>query len=114
VLLILAPATARLRRRLVENYFTASGRPGINAGVQALAVAVNVGANLVAVPRWGIAGAALASLVSYGFEALATLWFFRAETGQGMAETLLARRDDLADYVARARRWVPGLASRDS
>ena len=114
-LLILAPATVLLTvRRLVANYFTASGRPGFNAGVQALAFAVNVVANLFAIPRWGIVGAALASLVSYGFEALATLWFFRSETGQRMGETLVVRRDDLASYVTRARRYLPGLASRDS
>lgn len=114
-LLVLAPATVLLTvRRLVANYFTASGRPGFNAGVQALAFVLNVAANLVAIPRWGIVGAAGASLFSYGFEALATLWFFRNETGQAMRETLIVRRDDLAEYVARARRYLPGVASRDA
>jgi O-antigen/teichoic acid export membrane protein len=114
-LLVLAPAAVLLTvRRLVANYFTASGRPGFNAGVQAGAFALNVVANLALIPRLGIVGAALASLISYGFEALATLFVFRRETGQELGATLVARRGDLAPYLERARRYWPGLARRDS
>jgi len=114
-LLVLAPAAVLLTvRRLVSNYFTASGRPGFNAGVQAAAFALNVVANLLLIPRFGIVGAACASLLSYGFEAAATLAVFERETGQSTARTLIARREDLAPYLQRARRYFPGLASRDS
>jgi stage V sporulation protein B len=113
---VLLPATVMLTiRRVVANYFTASGRPGFNAGVQALAFALNVSVNLVAIPRYGILGAALASLVSYGFEAIATVWTFRRETGERVTGMILVRRGDLAPYLASAQRYLRGTeASRDS
>jgi O-antigen/teichoic acid export membrane protein len=104
-LFVLLPATAMLAvRTMVSNYFIAVGKPGFNAKVQALSVAVNVAANLWAIPRHGILGAAFASLLSYGVEAVATLLAFRRETGCGFGETLVVRRQDFESYAGRARR----------
>ena len=105
--LILLPATVSLTvRRVLSNYFTASGRPSFNAAVQAVAAVVNVGANLWAIPRYGIAGAAFASLLSYGFEGAATVIGFRRMSGERVRDTLLARPDDIAEQIGRARSWV--------
>lgn len=104
-LFVLLPATAMLAvRTMVSNYFFAAGKPGFNAKVQALAVAVNVATNLWAIPRYGIVGAAFASLVSYSVEAIATLVAFRRATHCGVGETLLVARQDLEPYVGRIRR----------
>ncbi len=101
---LLLPATVLLTvRRVVANYFTASGWPGFNAGVQAVAAGINVAVNLVAIPRWGIVGAAFASLVSYGFEGIATVVGFKRETGVPLRELILFRRGDAQPYVARLR-----------
>ena len=104
-LFVLLPATAMLAvRTMVSTYFVAVGRPGFNAKVQALSVAVNVAANLWAIPRHGVLGAAFASLLSYGVEAIATLLAFRRETGCGLGRTLVVGRKDFEAYAGRARR----------
>ena len=101
---LLLPATILLTvRRVVSNYFTASGWPGFNAGVQIVAGVINVAVNLVVIPRWGIVGAAFASLVSYGFESIATVAGFQRETGVPLRELLVFRRADAEPYVARLR-----------
>jgi O-antigen/teichoic acid export membrane protein len=104
-LYVLLPATAMLTvRGMVGSYFIAAGRPGFNAWVQAGSVAVNVAANLWAIPRYGILGAAFASLLSYGVEAIATVVVFRRVTGCGLREVFVAGRDDLRPYLGRVRR----------
>lgn len=104
-LFVLLPATAMLAvRTMVSNYFVAAGKPGFNANVQVLSVAVNFAANLWAIPRYGILGAACASLLSYSVEAVATLLAFRRLTGCGFRETLVVRRPDLESYAGHARR----------
>ncbi len=104
-LFVLLPATAMLTvRTIVSNYFVAVGKPGFNAKVQALAVAVNVAANLWAIPRHGIVGAAFASLVSYGVEVTATVVAFQRSTHCGVGETLIVARKDLEPYIGRMRR----------
>lgn len=101
---VLLPATVLLTvRRVLANYFTASGWPGFNAGVQAIALAINVAVNLVAIPRWGIVGAAFASLCSYGFEGIATVVGFSRETGVPLRELIRFRRGDAEPYVERLR-----------
>jgi O-antigen/teichoic acid export membrane protein len=101
---VLLPATVLLTvRRVIANYFTASGWPGFNAGVQAIAAGINIAVNLVAIPRWGIVGAAAASLVSYGFESIATVIAFGRVTGVPFGELVRFRRGDAETYVARLR-----------
>ncbi|HTO71538.1 MAG TPA: lipopolysaccharide biosynthesis protein [Myxococcota bacterium] len=103
--LVLLPATAMLTvRTMVSNYFIAVGRPGFNAWVQAGAVCANVAANLFAIPRWGIVGAAAASVLSYGVETVATVLAFRRAAQRSLRDTLVPSRGDLADYAGQARR----------
>jgi O-antigen/teichoic acid export membrane protein len=112
-LLILLPATVSLTvRRVLSNYFTASGWPGFNASVQAAAALLNVAVNLWAIPRYGIAGAAFASLISYGFEGVATVVGFRSESGERVRDTILPKRAELAEQIGRARRRLTELISR--
>jgi O-antigen/teichoic acid export membrane protein len=53
-----------------ETLLTMSGHQKICAGVFAATLAVNVGLNLVLIPRWGLWGAAVSSAVSLGVETL--------------------------------------------
>ncbi|HTO54352.1 MAG TPA: lipopolysaccharide biosynthesis protein [Myxococcota bacterium] len=104
-LYVLLPATAMLTLRwMIGSYFLAVGRPGFNARVQAVSVAVNFAVNLWAIPRWGILGAAGASLVSYGVEAFLTVAVFRRATHCRLREIFLARRSDLQPYLGQVRR----------
>jgi len=109
---ILLPATVSLTfRRVLSNYFTASGEPGFNAAVQVVAVIVNIGVNLWAIPRFGIAGAALASLTSYGLEGVLTGIGFWRRSGLRPSEILVPPLAEIADQLRRARRQVLGERS---
>jgi O-antigen/teichoic acid export membrane protein len=68
-----------------------------------VATSVNVAANFVLVPRMGIAGAGLASSLSYSLVALIVAWYYVRETGVPWG-TLVPRRSDLLVYAMLWRR----------
>jgi O-antigen/teichoic acid export membrane protein len=106
-LLVMLPATVMLLLRTIpSNYFNATGNPGFIVRVQAVSLAVNVAANLWAIPRYGVIGAAWASVLSYGVEAAACLWAFRSRTRCGLRETLVLNGEDLASYRSGVRRLL--------
>jgi O-antigen/teichoic acid export membrane protein len=59
---------------------------------------VNIVGNLVMVPRMGIAGAALASSISYSLVSLIATWYYLRETGV-LWTALLPRWGDLLTYA---------------
>ena len=111
--LVLLPGVAlRSIYQVLSRYFNAVGRPNANLPSQAFSAVLNVGLNLVLIPRYGAMGAATAGLVSYSLEALIITTAFKRHTGQGFVETLIFHREDVADYrrrlgmlVIRLRRW---------
>ena len=69
--LILLPGVVALSgANVVGGYVTGIGRPGIDSTVSIVALTVNVAANLVIIPRFGIIGAAATSLFSYTLSSL--------------------------------------------
>jgi Na+-driven multidrug efflux pump len=56
---------------------------------------VNIVANLILVPRFGINGAAASSSISYGLTAIVTLAVFQRLSGRSIVETLVIRPSDL-------------------
>jgi O-antigen/teichoic acid export membrane protein len=80
---------------VLSRYIVGRGRPGIGTFVLLTGLVLNVGANLILVPRFGIDGAAASSSISYGLTAILTLAVFRHLSGRGIVETLLIRRSDL-------------------
>jgi O-antigen/teichoic acid export membrane protein len=70
----------------------------------------NIVANLVLIPHMGIAGAALASSISYSLLSLMMIWFYRRETRVPWS-ALVPRLSDLQVYTALWRRPVD-VASR--
>jgi O-antigen/teichoic acid export membrane protein len=112
-LLVLLPGVVVLSSgSVVGSYVSGIGRPGISSTVAVIAVVVNIAANLVLIPRFGIIGAALASLISYSLSsllltvigsrhsqtALMEFWIphlsdvsYVAATGAGLARRLWAR-----------------------
>jgi O-antigen/teichoic acid export membrane protein len=79
-LLVLLPGVVALSiAKVVGGYVTGIGRPGVNSALSIAALVLNVALNLVLIPQLGIVGAALASLISYSFNAIAlTLYSSRA------------------------------------
>ena len=109
--LLLLPGVAAVTvSRVLSRYFAAVYRQGGVLALRVAALAANVALNLWLIPRAGIVGAALASLVSYGFEAAALLWLFLADSGQTLREALFPRRSDIDPYLVRLRRLLAGRA----
>jgi O-antigen/teichoic acid export membrane protein len=72
-LLVLLPGVVALSAaNVVGGYITGIGRPGVHSSVNVLAFVVNIIANLIFIPPFGIVGASAASLLSYSLSALLT------------------------------------------
>jgi len=98
---------------LFNNYLNSKGFPVITIVIAGLALAVNIGLNLLLIPLWGIKGAALTTSVSY------LLWFIliiaweQKQTGGKMLKHLvpdkgdwLEVRETLAQVLAKARQQL--------
>ena len=95
---------------ILTRNFTSRNRQEVNIVAAGAALAINVGLNWVLIPRWGIAGAAVSTAVSYSTAALILLVVFARESGYGIAKTLFIGRADLDGYrqlAARARHLAP-------
>jgi O-antigen/teichoic acid export membrane protein len=97
---------------VLSRYITGRGRPGTGTLILIAGLVVNVGINLVLIPRYGIVGAAAASSVSYLVTAVLTLVVFHRMSGRGWLETLVLRRSDLFALVGALRAGVARLRGR--
>ena len=97
---------------VLSRYIVGRGRPGVGTFVLVTGLILNIGANLILVPRFGINGAAASSSISYGLTALLTLAVFRRLSGRGIAETLIIRRSDLRALWATLGAGVGRLRGR--
>jgi Na+-driven multidrug efflux pump len=80
---------------VLSRYIVGRGRPGTGTLILVAGLAVNIVANLILVPRFGINGAAASSSISYGLTAIVTLVVFQRLSGRSIVETLLIRPSDL-------------------
>jgi O-antigen/teichoic acid export membrane protein len=93
---ILLPAVGFLTvYRVLARYFVATNRQSVNNTTQILSTVLNVGLNLWWIPIHGIAGAAWASFVSYGFECAVILFVYLRSTGSSLRDVVVFRREDL-------------------
>lgn len=100
-LLVLLPGVvAMAAANVVGGYVAGIGRPGINSTVTVIAFAVNTAANLLLIPRFGILGAALASLISYSLSALLLTVIAARLSGTHVAEFWIPRLSDVRLLVA--------------
>ena len=97
---------------VLSRYITGGGRPGTGTLVLVVGLALNIAANLVLIPAYGIRGAAAASSLSYFATAAMTLVVFRRLSGRGLLETLVIRRSDLMALVAAGRALVARIRGR--
>jgi len=83
---------------MMKGYIVGRGRPMIASGSSFAALVVNVGLNVILIPRMGIVGAALASTVSYALHASVLLVFFLRTSGLTARETLVINTKDIGYY----------------
>jgi O-antigen/teichoic acid export membrane protein len=102
--LVLLPGVAAVTiSRVLARYFAAVNRQRAVLLLRGSVLVLNVLLNLWLIPLAGIVGAALASLLSYGTEAVATIALFVADSGQTPRAALLPRVGDFDEYRARLR-----------
>ncbi len=83
--------------RLVSADLNGRGLPGAVARINVAAAALNVALNLWWLPIWGLAGAAVATSVSYTAGMVLLVQRYRRASGARWGELLLFRRSDWAD-----------------
>lgn len=86
---------------VLSRYIVGSGAPGTATIILVVGAALNVASNLVLIPRLGIAGAGLASTISYSATAVLMVGAFVRISGRSVRETVVPRRQDLV-VVGRA------------
>jgi O-antigen/teichoic acid export membrane protein len=101
---ILLPAVMCLSlSKVMTSYIAGRGRPGLISVGSAVAVAVNIGANILLIPRFGIAGASLASLVSYASSAAILLTASSRLSGRSLVSLVVPGPAEVRLVAARVR-----------
>jgi len=103
---LLIPGTVSLvTSRLINMFFSASGRPEVASLVEVIGAVVSVIAYVALIPPLGVAGAAIGTSVAYIIIAFASNRIFRQTIAPMTARMFRVRRDDVT--------WAVGLV-RDS
>jgi O-antigen/teichoic acid export membrane protein len=80
------------------------GKPFINTGLALLALIIDVGLNIILIPRMGINGAAISCTISYIVAMVVCLWIFVRLSGVPIKEILIVRKDDFTQILNLRRR----------
>lgn len=70
------------------NYFSSRGKPEITSGILFVCFLINLGLNIIFIPKIGINGAAISSLISYSLSALLALIYFARTKSIGLREAM--------------------------
>jgi len=91
---------------LLTQSFTSRGKQQVNIIVGTVALAGNVGLNIVLIPSLGIVGAALSSMISYSVAATLLIALFVRESGLPLRDVLIPKADDILFFWSLAGRVV--------
>jgi O-antigen/teichoic acid export membrane protein len=107
-LLVLLPGAVALSvTTVLDGYFRGIGRPGVTSTVSLISLVINVVANVVLIPTFGIVGAAAASLVSYTLTSVTLTVIARRTTAIRALDFWLPRTADVR-YVASMSASIVG------
>ena len=84
--------------KVLSNEITGRGKPMINTTAAGVSLAVNIPLNLLLIPSMGIAGAALASTISYTMTAVIVLVAFIRISKNSLFDTVVIKPRDLEIY----------------
>jgi O-antigen/teichoic acid export membrane protein len=100
--LLLLPGTVALGvSKVLSGYISGLGRPEPVGIIAMVALGVNVLLNVVLIPPLGIAGAALASMLSYSLHATLTVWLASRLSGARAVEFVTPGRAEVNRLVER-------------
>lgn len=112
-LCILLPGVASLSiSKTLKAYLSGIGRPKIATYSSMLTILVSVSLNLILIPRIGIAGAALATSLSYFIYSGFILIVFLKLSGNKLTDTVILKRQDLRAYRNFVLRLHKGIRSK--
>ncbi len=92
--------------RVVSNDLAGRGFPRISIYTGSVAVAINVALNILWIPRYGIAGAAWASTVSYSAASAVAIAFYCRLSGNRWTVVVFPQRGDWALYSRAGQELV--------
>jgi len=99
--------------KVIASYLSGIGRPEYATAIAGGTVVITVILDLLLIPRYGIAGAAVASSIVYTAAAIASVYALRRESGASVLQTILIQPQDIGYYRRAATataRWL-GAAS---
>lgn len=81
---------------ILDNYFAGRGYPAITVWAPGLTLIMNIGLNLLLIPKYGISGAAMSSCLAYIFLTAIKLFSFRRGNKVSYPEFFIPNRQDIA------------------
>ncbi len=103
-LLILLPGVIAVSLTSVSAaYLAGIGKPAFAMYASLASLGVNIGLNLILIPKWGTAGAALATTISYSLSFFIVFFFFSRLSGLKPKDVLLVKPEDIRFYPRTAR-----------
>ncbi len=81
--------------KLIGTLLLSEGKKFVYMGMLFISVVANVAGNILAIPRWGIEGAAMASVLSYTVAGGAFLWYFVRTYHVPFLSLFSLRRDEI-------------------
>ena len=85
--------------KVLGSDLTGRGYPQYSTYASLISVIVNVGANFLLIPRFGVNGAATAASFSYAANAAIILLLFRRTTGIQISDVIFFKKEDLQLYI---------------
>lgn len=81
--------------KMISQYNNVNGKQVINVCLLCITIIINIILNIVMIPKFGINGAAIASLISYTTCAIIFLIFFKKATGIPIQQMIIPTKDDI-------------------
>ena len=107
-LLVITPGVVALSiSKVLSGYVSGLGRPLPVGSIAMVSVGLNLVANLLLIPRWGIVGAAAASLLSYSANAALMVLVSSRFAKVPLRSLILPRPADLATLLTLTRTLIP-------
>jgi O-antigen/teichoic acid export membrane protein len=109
-LLILLPGVLAVSLTSVSAaYLAGRGKPIYATYASLASLGVNIGLNLLFIPRWGISGAALATSISYSLSFAIVFFFFLKLSAVKLKHVLWVKAEDIRFYLGVAQRMAHGM-----
>jgi len=110
-LLLLPGIVAITITKIINANLSGIGLPQYSAYTSAVVLAVTITLDIALIPSYQIAGAAIASSISYIISAFLSLYWFRKETQIGWRETTIPNASDFTYLVRRVNQYICEFSS---